>query len=99
MKPCTQCGKEGSRKICEFRHIRPVGVVLPIPACRMPQQRRKVEEDRMADQQDAFESEQMANALKAMGVRKGDVVTIYLPAFRRFSSRCWLAPRSVRCTR
>ncbi|GAE70727.1 acetyl-coenzyme A synthetase [Cutibacterium acnes JCM 18916] len=46
------------------------------------------------------EVEQMANVLKAMGVRKGDVVTIYLPRIPEiFFSRCWPAPRLVRCIR
>jgi len=33
--------------------------VVPVfPTCRMPQQRRKVEEDRMTNQQDVFEPDQ-----------------------------------------
>ena len=57
-KSCTQCGKEESKNLCDFRHIRRIGVVPLFPTCRMSQQRRKVEEDRMTNQQDLFEPDQ-----------------------------------------
>lgn len=47
----------------------------------------------------AKQVERMANVLKAMGVGKGDVVTIYLPRIPRCSSPCWPAPSSAPSTR
>ena len=37
----------------------------------------------------------MANVLKAMGVKKGDRVTIYLPMIPEAASPCWPARGSA----
>ena len=41
----------------------------------------------------------MANVLKALGAKKGDRITIYLPMIPRRPSPCWPAPASARSIR
>ncbi len=42
--------------------------------------------------------QRFANALKGLGVEKGDVVGVYLPMIPRWSSQCWPAPASAPST-